>query len=58
MKEEKQGIKFYTTYGNTCIYRKGAKTAYDLDMGERIPLELVDFECPIKNKKESNDDKN
>lgn len=33
---------FYETmYGNTALY-KGGKTAKDLDMGERVPVELLD----------------
>jgi hypothetical protein len=31
---------YETDYGNTAIY-KGGKTAYDLDMGERIPIALL-----------------
>lgn len=32
---------YETFYGNTAIY-KGGKTAFDLDMGERIPVEMLD----------------
>lgn len=46
----KSGL-YETTYGNVCRYRKGAKTAYDLDMGDRIPLNWVDFDKPISVKK-------
>jgi len=38
----KSGI-YSTIYGNACRYRKGNKSAYDLDMGEQIPLEMIDF---------------
>jgi hypothetical protein len=30
-----------TVYGNTALY-KGGKTAKDLDMGERVPVELLE----------------
>ena len=39
--EHKQGV-YETEYGNACIYA-GGKTAYDMDMGERIPTEMVNF---------------
>lgn len=38
----KTGV-YETIYGNACEYHKGNSTAYDLDAGERIPLEMVDF---------------
>ena len=40
MTKLQKGI-WLTSYGNTAIY-KGGKTAYDLDMAERIPIELLD----------------
>ena len=42
-KQEKKSGVYYTEYGNACKYTKGSKSAYDLDMGERIPVEMVDF---------------
>ena len=45
--KHKSGM-YETTYGNTCKYRAGAQTAFDIDMGERIPLDMVDFDKPIK----------
>ena len=37
----------YTTmYGNTCEYESG-ETAYDIDMAEEIPVEMVDFSSPV-----------
>lgn len=47
--EHKSGI-YETEYGNACRYRKGAKTAYDLDMAETIPVEMVDFSKFIRSK--------
>lgn len=35
--------KYFTIYGNVCNYKEGAKTAYDIDMAERIPAEMVDL---------------
>lgn len=37
----KKGI-YETVYGNACEY-EGGLTAYDLDMRETIPVEMVDF---------------
>ena len=37
----KRGV-YYTIYGNACKYN-GGKTAYDIDMGEKISLDMVDF---------------
>lgn len=38
----KRGI-YYTVYGNTCwVSGPNAKTAWDLDSAERIPVEMVD----------------
>lgn len=31
---------YETDYGNTALY-KGGKTAKDLDMGERVPVEFL-----------------
>jgi hypothetical protein len=44
--EHKDGV-YETIYGNACEY-EGGNTAYDLDMGETIPLELVDFSVYIR----------
>ena len=41
MKEPKHGI-YETFYGNACEY-EGGDTAYDIDMGEEIPVEFVEF---------------
>jgi len=41
MKEPKIGV-YETTYGNACEY-SGGDTAYDLDMAQEIPVEMVDF---------------
>ena len=38
----KTGI-YETIYGNACEYEEGSSTAYDLDMAETIPVEMVDF---------------
>jgi hypothetical protein len=38
----KSGV-YETIYGNACEYEDGDDTAYDLDMGEVIPVEMVDF---------------
>jgi len=51
--------KYFTVYGNVCNYREGAKTAYDVDMGERIPADMVDLNTkglkndPLKKGEES-----
>jgi len=34
---------YETEYGNACEYTEGEDSAYDLDMAEEIPVELVDF---------------
>lgn len=39
---------YETTYGNVCQYVEGDETAYDIDMGEEIPLDMVDFEKFIR----------
>jgi hypothetical protein len=33
---------YETIYGNACLY-EGGNTAWDLDMNEEIPIEMVDF---------------
>jgi len=38
----KSGV-YETIYGNACEYEEGNETAFDLDMAEEIPLEMVDF---------------
>lgn len=39
---------YYTEYGNVAkVSRTNAKTAYDIDMAERIPIELVDETKPV-----------
>ena len=35
--------KYFTIYGNVCEYDEGDDTAYDVDMAEEIPVEMVDF---------------
>ena len=35
--------KYFTNYGNVCEYDGESETAYDVDMGEDIPVEMVDF---------------
>ena len=35
---------YYTIYGNACDYDEGSDIAYDLDMAEWIPLEMIDFD--------------
>ena len=47
MANEKSGV-YETIYGNACKYTKGAKTAYDIDMAERIPVDMVDFSKKIR----------
>jgi len=44
--ERKPGI-YETEYGNACRYTQG-ETAYDLDMGEEISVEMVNFEKFIR----------
>jgi hypothetical protein len=39
---------YETIYGNICQYNEGEDTAYDIDMGEEIPLDMVDFERFIR----------
>lgn len=34
---------YETIYGNACRYDKEIEHAYDLDMGEEIPIEFVNF---------------
>lgn len=38
---------YETEYGNACEY-EGGDTAFDIDMGERIPIEMVNFEKFIR----------
>lgn len=38
----KTGI-YETIYGNACEYLEGSSMAYDIDMAETIPIEMVDF---------------
>lgn len=42
MKNPKPGI-YQTIYGNACEY-DGGDTAWDIDMREEIPVEMVDFD--------------
>jgi len=42
MAENKSGI-YETIYGNACDYESGDDFAYDMDMAEEIPVEMVDF---------------
>ena len=48
-KKEEKGImqQYETIYGNACEYEEGSETAWDLDMREEIPVEMVDFNMPI-----------
>ena len=41
MSDHKEGV-YYTEYGNAAAYY-GNDEAYDLDMAENIPVEMVDF---------------
>jgi hypothetical protein len=50
----KPGI-YQTIYGNAAKYT-GSKSAYDLDMAERISLELVDFDIYIRKLDPSEED--
>ncbi|MEA3431492.1 MAG: hypothetical protein U9R01_02265 [candidate division WOR-3 bacterium] len=43
----KSGV-YETTYGNGCEYIEGDDTAYDLDMGQVIPLEMVEWDKYIR----------
>ena len=40
--DHQSGI-YETIYGNAARYEEGNDFAYDLDMAEEIPLEVVDF---------------
>ena len=43
-KPRTRGI-YVTDYGNVCkVSGPNAKTAFDIDMGERIPIEAVTYE--------------
>ena len=48
---------FYKTwYGNVAfVYSKDAKTVYDVDMGERIPIIMVDKKKFIRSAKSRRD---
>ena len=50
----KPGI-YQTIYGNAAKYT-GGKSAYDLDMAERIPLDMVDFNAWIRKLDPSEED--
>ena len=41
-KMNKTGV-YESIYGNAVEYHKGKKSGYDLDMGERIPVDMIDF---------------
>jgi hypothetical protein len=43
----KSGI-YETIYGNACEYFNGDNIAYDLDMAEDIPIEMIDFDKFIR----------
>jgi hypothetical protein len=47
----KSGV-YFTIYGNAAAYKARKKTAYDLDMGERIDLAMVDFTKRIRDLEE------
>jgi hypothetical protein len=34
---------YETVYGNACEYYEGDDFAFDMDMGEEIPVDMVDF---------------
>ena len=38
----KRGV-YETVYGNACTYEEGNKVAYDMDMAQEIPIDMVDF---------------
>lgn len=42
MKEFNSGV-YETIYGNACEYFERDDFAYDIDMAEDIPIEMVDF---------------
>jgi len=44
---KKTGV-YETIYGNACKYFEDDADAYDIDMAEYIPLEMVDFTRLIK----------
>ena len=43
----KSGV-YETIYGNACEYEEGNDNAWDLDMREEIPVEMVDFSTFIR----------
>ena len=45
---DKQSGVYESFYGNACEYYSGNDLAYDLDMGEQIPLEAVCFDKFIR----------
>jgi hypothetical protein len=38
---------YETTYGNACEYESG-DFGYDIDMGEEIPVKMIDFDKFIR----------
>jgi hypothetical protein len=51
-KKPRTGV-YRTEYGNAAVYIKGNLSCYDLDMAERIPLEMVDFDDYIRDVEEA-----
>ena len=47
MKEKPKKGVYESFYGNAVEY-KGGKTGKDLDMGERIPVDMIDFKKFIR----------
>jgi hypothetical protein len=45
--EFKSGV-YETEYGNACEYNADSDTAFDIDMQEEIPMEMVNFEKRIR----------
>ena len=54
MEKHKTGV-YETIYGNAASYISGRKVARDLDMGDIIPLEVVNFEAFIREYEEGYD---
>lgn len=46
-KTPKSGV-YETEYGNACEYEKGSEIAFDIDMQEEIPTEMVNFDSFIR----------
>lgn len=44
---KRSGI-YETVYGNACMYDEKSDEAFDVDMGEPIPLEMVNFEKRLR----------